>query len=131
MCLCRECRVRGDGLGNAVAAKGLGYLIPPAPLLTTSAESISDALHFHPSLAEFMQLREFLTNTTSTLAFDLSASDGASGNIRLLAHELNVVPPWLLQDYITCRNHATHLVQGTVVCSRYGLKAISDLYAST
>jgi len=81
------------------------------------------------------RFKQNMFRSAKIAAYDLRASDKASGNLRLCHHEFNqpdlpagIGPPCgVLKDIFICRNHANHLVTGSVIGSVFGIQMLNGM----
>ena len=91
------------------------FVVPPAPLVDTSAESLAAALWGHPLLKQLQAGIDEL-HSLAEVSCHTSECDGASGNDRLHwavsdADKWDKVLPGSLYEVLLCGNHGQHLAQ--------------------
>ena len=117
--------LRDDGLERR-PAQHIIMTLPPFAVTSVSADSLWATALRHPRLDATNRFGDKLLELAD-MKFDLGAQDGASGNLRMEAHELNVLPKDLIKSKFWCRNHVQQLVHGDVSAGAFGLDFISKL----
>ena len=125
----------GDFHHSAVPLLACAKVLPPIPLLSSSADAMFYALQFHPSYTALHTLTNGLMHTGSLPAFQFHEVDGAYANERLNAHYLSI-PGFdgssggFFFEHSRCQNHSTHLIT-IAVLNLVGCNMLSKLYQLT
>ena len=110
------------------AAMSVEFLMPPMLLPSTSADSIWNAMMFNPVMKRIRDIRALLSSR-ATYNWVIHTIDKASGNLRLEAHELNVMDKAVFKDTMYCCSHQNHLIHGSLFGAVFGLSLLNDVYA--
>ncbi len=117
-------------------------LRPPVPLLDTSAECLDSGLFMAHYPKSFLCKVEKLVGqilSTATIAFRLAGTDGAYGNLRLVAHQGDVSSRDVLENpdafaalfaSLLCQNHRNGLIEASAT-SLTGLAVVNAMRAQT
>ena len=115
-------------------------LRPPVPMLDTSADCVDSGLEMRVYPKSFLHKVSKLVAEILALAevaFDLSGTDGAYGNLRYLAHVQGVAHAKVLADpggstpvrgSILCQNHRNALVEASAT-SLLGLGVVNAMFS--
>ena len=117
-------------------------LRPPVPLLDTSADCLDSGLHMRHYPKSYVKKSGELIGqilSTALVSFTLSGTDGAYGNLRLVAHEGDVAQSSVLEDpngastvyaSILCQNHRNGLIEASAT-SLLGLGSVNAMCSMT
>lgn len=104
-------------------------VVPPIPMLSSSAESMFYGLECHPSYRALHTLTNEMMSLSRMPAVQLHEVDGAYANERLNAFFLSI-PGFgaggFLLDHSRCQNHATHLIT-VAILGLVGCNVLSKL----
>lgn len=112
----------------------LDVVIPPIPLVNTTATDLYNGLHHHRVMTAVNDFHIFL-NKHSACAIDSRESDGATSNDKYNLFMMHK-PSGALSTYLLCGNHRNQLIESHLLsfcgkCSgEYTHSLLNDLYAS-
>ena len=93
----------------------MDFVVPPIPLLSTSAKCIYSAMSEHPSLKSANRLCDAILKK-ATWAFRFQEPDGATGNDKCHAFTAQLMKSLsILDGCLVCSNHSNQLAVGTVM----------------
>lgn len=120
-------------LQKGVVNFGNEKVMPPIPLIASSAEQVYNGLRYHPSYFATNKIVKLIASTCA-LRCQLNEVDGAYSDERLHHHLLSQpehkadLTTGCLLETACCQNHAKHLISVSV-SSLLGSNLLSRLYA--